>query len=98
MPPLRGGGGLFLVLDSRLAGAGAYFSLAGKVAKVPSRDVPSLENPSHVFIYLRYDLIDWLSCGVLWAASRRSVGGCALLGDFDWPFGALRGGGVCFLH
>ena len=88
---------MFLALDSRLAGAGAYFSLAGKVAKVPSRGLLPLENPSHVFIYLRYDLIDWLSCGVLWAASRRSVGGCALLEDFDWPSGALRGS-VCFLH
>jgi hypothetical protein len=27
--------------------AGAYFSLAGKIAKVPSRDILSLENSSH---------------------------------------------------
>lgn len=76
---------------------GAYFSLVGKVAKAPSRDVPSLENPSYVLIYLRYDLIDWLFCGVLWAASGRSVGGCALLGDFDWPFGTMRSG-IYLLH
>ena len=33
LPPLRGGSGLNLILDSRLAGAGAFFSRERKEAK-----------------------------------------------------------------
>ena len=45
--PCGAAGTLFFRLASRLAGAGAFFSLVGKEPKAPSRDVPSLENPLH---------------------------------------------------
>ena len=83
LPPLRGGGALFLFYLCPCRGE-AFFSLVGKEAKAPSRDVPSLENPLHYMgILLRYDLGDCPSRVVPWAARRRSAGGCALAGNFD---------------
>ena len=57
------GAGLFC----RLAGGGAFFSLVGKEAKAPSRDVPSLENPSHYggYCFLRFH---WSPSGLKQAA------------------------------
>ena len=54
--PCGAAGTLFFRLASRLAGAGAFFSLVGKEPKAPSRDVPSLENPSHDggYCFLRF--------------------------------------------
>ena len=72
--PCGAAGTLFFRLASRLAGAVAFFSLVGKEPKAPSRDVPSLENPSHdggyCFLRFHYSLSGLKRAGPMYRAKR----------------------------